>query len=74
MADDKEPKRGGQPKKYETLLVRRVIRIVDQSRTLIKKHGPRLLERDAVLRAIGGGFAFIPLEPELVHRGIITTL
>ncbi len=71
MAGHEQPKRAAQAQQNEALFVYRMIRVVDQSCTLIEEGRLGFFERDTVLFLVGGGLALIPLELKRAHTKLV---
>jgi hypothetical protein len=65
--DDQHPKESAHAEEDEPLFILGVIRVRDQERGLVGEDREGLLERDAVLGAVGARLAGILAEAESIH-------
>lgn len=74
MADQQQPKCAAQPEKDKSVLVVRMIRVVDQLGTFIDEDSSGFLKANAVLLQVGGSLPFVPLEAKCAHIHMLTTM
>jgi hypothetical protein len=70
MANKQQSKRAAHPKQNKTIFVIRMIRIIDQPGTLVKKDGFGFIEAHSMLLQIGSGFSAIPFEAQCAHMKV----
>src|SRR3569832_199512 len=70
MTHDQHPKRTAEAHENETILVLRVIGIVDQLCPLVREHRTGFLEAHAVLPGVRRSLARVPLETKVAHARV----
>src|SRR5690606_29426162 len=67
MADDQHPQPAAQSQQHEAVLLVGMFVVCNQERIVVEKDGARLVERDAVLAAVGLRLAVVPVESDAGH-------
>ena len=71
MADYQVSQREAQPQENETVLLSRMIRVIDEERTMVVEHGLRLVEPNPVLAFVLGMLLLIPLKTQFRHVNVL---
>jgi hypothetical protein len=71
MAHDEDAERGAQAQQYESSLIVRMVRVVNQKGALVEKDGLGFLERHAVLAPVQPILLGIPFESKVAHAMLV---
>jgi hypothetical protein len=74
MADDQSSKHGAQTKKDESIFLLRVFGVIEQEGMLIREDRGSLLKGHAVFPLILPILSLIPIEVQICHAQMITTM
>jgi hypothetical protein len=73
MADHKKTKAGAKTEQEETVLVHRVVWVVNQQCVVVEEDGLGFRKRNAVALPIQSVLVLVPFEPEVAHPYNVAT-